>query len=154
MQWCFGPEGLNLARLDDASIVSTQPPIVYAPLQFPYPGSTPTPLAGGTIPGLIGTPVQTQDGADFRILLNPNVHVTFPAITITLDMTSVQQLKKQIGITSVFVLDQAGTYIAYAVNHVGDTRGNNWYTNVRGLTTVNGRLGMAAASKALLNSGL
>jgi hypothetical protein len=150
MQWFMSPQGFNLARLDDASIVSTQPPLIYSPLQFPYPGAQPLPVDADTIPGLIGTPVQTQDGADFRVLLNPNIHITFPAVTVQLNMTSVSQMKKQIG-QPPYILDEGATYIVYAVRHIGDTRGNAWYTDVRGLLSVGGKMGMANTIKAILN---
>ena len=43
--------------------------------------------------GLIGVPVQTQDGISFRCLLNPNIKVQYPPMLVKLDMQQVQQQK-------------------------------------------------------------
>lgn len=151
MQWFLDDKGITLARIDDSDL-PVSPPIVYIPR--PQPGLNYNPPANA-IPGLIGTPVQTQDGVDCRVLLNPNIKIARPATQITLDMTSIQILKKTIGtsLSQLGILDQTGTYIVCGLRHIGDTRGNNWYTDITGITSVGGRLAMARAFNAALNAG-
>lgn len=83
--------------------------------------------------GLIGTPVQTQDGASFNVLLNPNLKAKKPLMQVKLDNAVIRQLKKQRG-ERPGLLDQDGQYIVQAVRHVGDTRGLAWYTEVTGVS--------------------
>jgi len=82
---------------------------------------------------LIGTPQQTQNGVDFTCLLNPNITVAEPHNLIKLDNTYIRQIKQRIGETVVANLDKDWTYRIVGVTHVGDTRGNDWYSNVVGV---------------------
>jgi hypothetical protein len=83
--------------------------------------------------GLIGTPIQTQDGAEFRVLLNNNIAAKKPLMQVKLDNTVIRQLKKQRG-ERPGLLDQDGQYIVQAVRHIGDTRGQEWYTEITGVS--------------------
>lgn len=92
-----------------------------------------TPPVGNSISSIIGTPVQTQFGVNCRLLLNPNVSVSNPAMAIAINNVVIQQLQRQIGdITSIGILAQNGTYGVIGVRHIGDTRGTEWYTDVSG----------------------
>jgi hypothetical protein len=93
--------------------------------------------------GLIGTPEQTQEGVGFRTLLDPRIKLK---TMIKLDQSYIRQLQQQIGQYPV-ILDQDGQYQAYRVRHIGDSRGNDWYTEVDGV----GRYGTIPT---LLNSAL
>ena len=95
--------------------------------------------------GLIGTPIQTQDGVQFRVLLDPRLRVKLNPVQVKLDMTSMIFLKAQID-QLPSPLDMNGVYVVGAVRHFGDTRGDAWYTDVTGYTTVGGRLGMLGAT--------
>ena len=97
--------------------------------------------------GLIGSPQQTQDGVQFRTLLNPAVSVQFPAMQVKLDMASIRQEKILIGQLQTR-LDQDGLYYVAAVNHIGDTRGNEWYTDITGFNTSTGKLAAMYESAA------
>lgn len=79
--------------------------------------------------GLIGTPQQTQEGVQFKTLLNPSLKLM---TMVKLDNTYIRQMKQQIGQLPV-MLDQDGQYQCYKVTHVGDTRGDEWYTEVDGI---------------------
>lgn len=80
--------------------------------------------------GLIGTPQQTQYGVNCRVLLNPNISV---GTKIQLDQSvAIQQIPKTAG-AYPSLLDQSGTYAVGAVRHVGDSRGNTWYSEVTGM---------------------
>lgn len=91
--------------------------------------------------GLIGMPEQTDQGIAFRCLLNPKL-VCGGAVKI--DNRSINQLIK--GIWDVpynqwansiqYGADIAadGLYRAYAIDHTGDTRGQDWYSDCVGLS--------------------
>lgn len=95
----------------------------------------------GTVPiisvstGLIGVPEQTQQGINIRTLLNPNYKIgqlvqlqggvnTFRR---NLDLPSqVQNIKTALQAQT----SPDGLYYVMVANHSGDTRGNNWYTDM------------------------
>jgi hypothetical protein len=155
MQWFLGPRGFNFARIDDNiqansgsddAIPTTTGVRVYSP---PPPAGYPAPAADGVI---IGTPEQTQYGVRFRVLMDPAVQVTYPAQLVKIDNSQIIQLKKSLG-EYVNVLDPTGTYIVLAATYVGDTRGDAWYTEIEGLTSVGGKwaAAQALAEKASVN---
>jgi hypothetical protein len=82
--------------------------------------------------GLIGTPQQTQDGVTFTCLLNPNIRVFKPPMLVKLDNTIIRQAALQWGQKGFSRLDEDWMYRVIGVTHVGDTRGNEWYSNVIG----------------------
>lgn len=87
--------------------------------------------------GLIGVPEQTQNGLMVRVLMNPSIKV---AQTIKLDSTDINQLRFGLDSQSVgnnLTLQQGaaklngdGLYYVMRVEHFGDTRGTNWYTDL------------------------
>lgn len=80
--------------------------------------------------GLIGTPEQFDAGIKGKCLLNPFINLnTF----IHVDNSSVRLEKAQRG-ESVKQLDQDGVYRIIKLNHVGDTRGDTWYTEFVGVS--------------------
>jgi hypothetical protein len=85
--------------------------------------------------GLIGTPQITQDGISFKVLLNPLLKIVNPSMVVKLDMTSIQQQLLQFGQYPT-MLDQSGFYQVMKLVHVGDTRGNEWYTEVVGCNSM------------------
>lgn len=94
--------------------------------------------------GLIGMPQQTTNGLTFRLLLNPAVKL----------WTKIQIARSEIKEQTLVVgqkqlpLDDEWIYQAIEVTHRGDTRGNDWYTDVVGLS----RYG-AAAFPGILTDG-
>ena len=101
--------------------------------------------------GLIGTPEQTEQGVAMRFLLDSRLKVKLNPVTVQLDMTSILALKLQI-MQLPTILDQNGIYVVVAVRHFGDTRGNDWYTDIIGLTTVGGKAGVLGATVDIINS--
>jgi hypothetical protein len=89
--------------------------------------------------GLIGTPQQTQDGVEFKVLLDPNIKVQYPAMQVKIDNSVVRQQKIMLGQLQTR-LDQDGFYYVASVTHCGDTRGDDWYTEVIGFNSTTGRL--------------
>lgn len=83
--------------------------------------------------GLIGAPEQTPDGIVFRCLLNPRLKA---GVRVKLDNTSIQEARRPVEISAqpgynmLPSQDKDGIYRVLAVDHVGDTRGNDWYSEV------------------------
>lgn len=111
-QYWFGDGKLHVSQLDD-----------------PYEGQT---LVLTPQTGLVGTPQQTDDGVAFRCLLNPNLTVKAPPMVVKLDQAVIRQVKINQGML-VSPLDNDGTYKIVKVAYVGDTRGNDWYTECIGV---------------------
>ena len=87
--------------------------------------------------GMIGMPVQTVDGIVVKSLLNPNI---VPGRQIQLDNASIQGAQISVDYTAVNYFpstDADGFYKVYAVHQNGDTRGQDFYTDLI-CTAVNG----------------
>lgn len=85
--------------------------------------------------GMVGLPEQTQNGINVRTLLNPGIRI---GKRLQINNTSIQQYRYGLsinsGVSNSFVKQQAkiaddGFYKAIVVDHYGDTRGNEWYTD-------------------------
>lgn len=86
-------------------------------------------ISYGVTTGLVGTPVQTQDGVQIRVFLDPRLTLL---TQIKLDETVViEQLTRNIP-SYPTILDASGNYIVGAVKHFGDSRANPWYSEVTG----------------------
>lgn len=120
LQWFVGPKGLTLANMLE---VSGTPQITYTPTT-----------------GLIGTPQQTQDGVSFKVLLDPRLQIMYPPMQVKIDQSAIRQIKRNIGDNVLTVLDRDGIYLIGGVRHIGDTRGQEWYTEVVGYTSTQGKL--------------
>jgi len=123
----FGFNGLNLTnRQFDPT---TTPKVVYAP---PYLTNIPNSQSssGITKQTLIGTPQQTAQGVNFKVLLDADVQT---GDIVKLDVSTIRQTPLYPG-TRPGILDQNGLYIVGAVRHSGDTRGNDWHTEITGLS--------------------
>jgi len=80
--------------------------------------------------GLIDTPRQVQHGVNFRHLLNPNIRLSAPPMTVKINQAVIRQMKAQPGSESILSpLDQDGTYKVIGTVYIGDTRGNDWYVD-------------------------
>lgn len=114
-QWWVGDGKLNVSSIDDAY---EEQAVVFTPET-----------------GLVGTPQQTQNGVIFRVLLSPQITVRYPPMAVKLENTTIRQAKVNLG-QVVSPLDQDGFYKVARVVHHGDTRGNDWYTEVTGVNLV------------------
>lgn len=94
--------------------------------------------------GLVGMPNQTQYGASFQLLLNPAVTL---GTMIQLKNSEINEVQAKPG-EQVTPLDDEWIYQVIEVVHTGDTRGNNWYTNVTGVS----RYGRGALPALLANA--
>lgn len=80
--------------------------------------------------GMIGLPEQTDNGIRVRCLLNPRLQV---GGLVKLDNRSIQQALFNVQFTALNLLprlDADGLYRLYVVEHHGDTRGQEWYSEL------------------------
>lgn len=112
-----------------------QPSLVYAP---PYPpGSIPATqdLPPGTTQSIIGTPQQWPQGVLFTVLLDPRLKVGLPPQLVQLvRLKTVSQLTLTQGGDPPSPLSANLLFYVSQVRHVGDSRGNDWQTEVTGFT--------------------
>lgn len=74
--------------------------------------------------GLIGSPEQSKEGIKFKCLLNPTLKIN-GIVKLRPETISVSAKEKMKNLVSV-----DGYYKMVDIEHVGDTRGNDWYCNV------------------------
>ena len=130
----LGPGGLNIRSLKFDE--NTLPVVAYAPPNLPGThaplGINTTAQKQGMVKNtLIGTPEQTQDGVTFRVMMDSQ-----PKIGSVIQIapgTAINRLPFQIG-TLPSILDKQGLYVVAGLRHVGDTRGEDWYTEITALT--------------------
>ena len=78
---------------------------------------------------LIGTPQQTNEGVVFRLLLDPDLKLGQLA-----QLDSVELKKIAIVPGQKLFIDPDGIYVVAGLTQIGDTRGNDWYTEVLAVT--------------------
>jgi hypothetical protein len=86
--------------------------------------------------GMIGWPEQTQEGIKIRCLLNPRVGV---GTIVQLNNASIQKAEQSADTRFINIyptIDADGLYKVLYYEHSGDTRGNEWYTDIIG-TSIN-----------------
>lgn len=86
--------------------------------------------------GMIGLPEQTQNGIKVKTLLNPNIKI---GSVIELDNESIQSLRFGLSVADsaknmmdalVIKKNADGLYRVLVADHMGDTRGNDFYTDI------------------------
>jgi len=80
--------------------------------------------------GLIGVPTQADYGVTIRCLLNPRIKVN-TLIHVDNSLVRAQQFEQG---QQVYALDTDGIYKVIQVTTIGDTRGNDWYTEAETVT--------------------
>ncbi|MDY6148962.1 MAG: hypothetical protein SPI35_08110 [Porphyromonas sp.] len=75
--------------------------------------------------GLVGMPTQTQYGANFKLLLNPAVHMWSLVQLKNSEIAEIQATPGQMQAP----LDDEWIYQVIELTHTGDTRGNDWHTD-------------------------
>lgn len=86
--------------------------------------------------GMIGTPQQTTEGIDVKALLNPNIKVHG---RVQINNASVAKMKIDFWTpgspaNTPSPIGHDGMYYVTVLEHSGDTRGQDWYSNMRLLT--------------------
>lgn len=115
------------------------------------PGETPI-ISPQT--GLVGVPEQTQNGIEMTVLLNPALKI---GQRVRLDSTVNRyrygldvQSQAQNGLLATSIKTNAdGLYYVMSANHNGDTRGNDWYTDLTCLA-VDATVPPSAAGRAAI----
>lgn len=106
---------------------------VMIPLTDYLPGDVPV-ITAAT--GMVGLPEQTQSGIKVKTLLNPNLKI---GQAVKLDNDSIQRYRYGLGINNAgdnlwaqqtAKVNNDGLYYVMIANHCGDTRGNDWYTDL------------------------
>ena len=82
--------------------------------------------------GLVGTPEQTNDGIKARCLLNPLLKI---AVRVKINEEDVASAKlpdttKDSSANKPADISKDGIYRLLTVEHSGDTRGNDWYSDL------------------------
>jgi hypothetical protein len=90
--------------------------------------------------GLIGIPMQTEYGVKARMLLNPRVNINS---LVRINNQLVRGLRVQYG-QPIRPLDEEGIYRVYKLAHIGDTRGDDWYTEIETVSQAGALPGMMA----------
>lgn len=90
--------------------------------------------------GMIGTPQQTNEGVNVKCLLNPNIQISG---RVHLDNSTI--LQQKLNLTQIAAargnvsainnltprkLNADGSYYVLVLEHLGDTRGLEWYTSL------------------------
>lgn len=106
----------------------------------PLTGYLPGEAVGlNSLTGMIGIPEQTEEGIKVRCLLNPKLRI---GGLVKLNSADINQLFKQnpnaapipfnqwTGIQNLATVTNDGIYRLYVVEHFGDTRGSQWYSDL------------------------
>ncbi|WP_126242310.1 phage protein [Burkholderia gladioli] len=111
--------------IQDGRIIMV-PETSYAPYDIPEINSA---------TGMVGWPVQMINGITFKTLLNPSLKI---GGLVHLNNASIQQYQYSLNVTQQGTqgraqfenkIDSDGYYYLMSVNHKGDTRGNEWYSD-------------------------
>jgi hypothetical protein len=150
LSWTFAD---NTLHLGDISTGSSTPDLIY---------STPIPLGSTMAPdatinySIVGTPQQTNDGVALKVLLDSRPIIKFPCLCIKIDGTVIRQLPVALNAFPP-VLSQDGLYALMSVRHIGDSRGNDWYTEMELCLTASQKatlLGDGSQTKDIRNMNL
>jgi hypothetical protein len=80
--------------------------------------------------GLIGVPAQNEYGVTIKCLLNPQIKLN-TLVHVDNSLVRNQQYAQE---QAIYSLDRDGLYRVIKLTVVGDTRGNDWYTEVETVT--------------------
>lgn len=126
------------AYISEVGSTKTEPDLIYSP-PFPpnYTGQMLS-LPAGTTQSIIGTPIQTQYGCTFTVLLDPRLKIQLPPLLVELKRTQIIQMTRPDPSANSALptpLSNDLKFFVAKVRHIGDTRGNDWQTEVTGFST-------------------
>ena len=116
--------------------------IILVPLDSYLPGEV---VEINSATGMIGIPEQTDQGLQVRCLINPKLYIGGQIHVNNEDVNQIMQAGKNplpvgqvpydqwAGLTLPADITRDGFYMAYVIEHTGDTRGNEWYSDIIGL---------------------
>jgi hypothetical protein len=119
----------NQAYFSALSEGKVNPDLIYS---APYPaGYIGAQVPAGVTQSIIGVPRQTPFGVNFTVLLDPRLVVKVPPLLVEIDRTVIAQMKVQYpGIMTP--IDAHQRFIAAQIRHRGDSRGDDWQTEITG----------------------
>ena len=118
LQSWYGSDGVAISTMADPDAVTT---ITYTPAT-----------------GILGVPQQTQDGVNLVVTLDPRLRVSVPPMQINISSSIIRQLQfTPPGYRPI--LDPNGNYLVNGLQYRGDSRGNQWETEITAFTSVGGR---------------
>ena len=133
----IGPNGLYLGRLENPGAPVD---VIYAPPLIL--GQQPEANEAQLTRSIVGTPQQTPGyGINLRVLCDPRIKMKLPPMQVQIQNSIIRQAERQIG-KLPSLLTQDGVYMVGGVRHYGDTRENDWYTEITGVISVAGRAKM------------
>lgn len=88
--------------------------------------------------GLVGTPQVTQDGVQCTVLLDPRIIM---GEQIELKASNIRQQARVQG-NYATILDRDGIYTVIGIRHRGDSRGQEWYSDLTCITSIGGKLAL------------
>ena len=112
------------------------------PLSGPPAGTAQTPFEINTSTGMIGIPEQTVAGIEVRCLLNPIIRIGSFVKLNNGDINKLEQQNPNIALAynrnpqfglqnnTPLATQTDGVYMVFAAEHEGDTRGNEWHTDL------------------------
>ena len=117
----------NLSEFDSGE--KTTPDLIFSP---PNPPNYNAGVQDKNVTrSVIGVPKQTPFGVIFRVLLDPRLLIKVPPMLAQLDRTVITQAAIQINQVQT-PLDPDLMFVVAQVRHIGDSRGNEWYSEVTG----------------------
>lgn len=101
--------------------------------------------------GMVGSPKEIPSnisgaGISVQCLLNPLIHLQN---LIHVDNSSIQQRQYDVEsgeLSRRYFLDKNGLYRVVKLQHIGNTRGNDWYTNIEAVSQSGGIAGLLQSS--------
>jgi len=118
------------------------PSLIYSPAFPPGGVENSNGLPPSVNQSIVGTPQQIQQGVIFTVLLDPRLKVNLPPQLVQLVRTNITQLAYEPSVNSklptlLATADSSNlTFYVSQVRHTGDTRGNDWQTEVIGFSTI------------------
>lgn len=107
-----------------------------------YVDQTVPELQYGPDSGLIGTPQQGDNSVSIRVLLDSRA-ILRGQFKLT-PSTVIRQQVRTVG-SYPSILSQTGEYIVGRIHHYGDSRGNDWYTELTGFLQLGSVLSLSTA---------
>ena len=129
MQWFKSAHGTYMGTL---ATDTNEPDITYSP-PMPPDGSGGTADTNVTYT-LLGTPQQTDSGVVFRVLLDARLIVKIPPMLIKLSNAVIRQMAQSFPTGTTLPLPLDNQYVVSCVRHMGDSRGNQWESEITGVS--------------------
>ena len=124
--WLDGTQ-VNISEMDSGQTPDQGSILTFSPPD--PPGFNPGVQTKQVTKSIIGVPKQTPFGCIFRVLLDPRLKVQVPPMLVQLDRTVITQAAVQLNQVQT-PLDPSLVFVAAQVRHSGDSRGQDWYSEV------------------------